>query len=385
MKILFLNYEYPPLGGGAGNAVRYIFQEFAKRPDLKIDLVTSSVAGYRKEEIGKNIKVYFLNIGKNSRSLYFQSKWELLSYSSKSYFFAQKLIKSENYDLIHAFFGLPCGFIAKRLKRKYGTPYIVSLRGSDIPSYNERFQLLDKFFLKKMSREVWQEADIITALSHDSVEMARKTEPGKEEIQVIYNGGDTDQFRPDEKRKAKEETTNILFVGRMIERKGLIYLLKAFEELIGDYSFLRLFVVGEGPLLKRHKKYVREKKIEEKVVFFGKLDHEDLSAVYQRAHIFVLPSLNEALGNVTQEAIASGLPVIVTETGAAELVKDNGMVVKKASASELKRSITVYLKDPQKIKEHGCASRSMALGMSWGKTVDEYEKIYKDVFYRKIE
>ena len=84
MRILFLNYEYPPLGGGAGNATAYLLKEFAKIPGLEVDLVTSAIdKKYQLEKIGENIRIHRLPIGKNPKNLHFQSQKDLLIYAWK--------------------------------------------------------------------------------------------------------------------------------------------------------------------------------------------------------------------------------------------------------------------------------------------------------------
>src|SRR3989344_4881417 len=133
-RVLVLNYEFPPLGGGAGNATYYLLKEFAKYPDLEIDLVTSSVDTFRVEKFAGNITIHFLNIGKRG-NLHYQTNQKLLMYSWKSYWYSKKLMEEKEYDLCHAFFGIPCGYVAMMLR----LPYIVSLRGSDVPFYNKRF------------------------------------------------------------------------------------------------------------------------------------------------------------------------------------------------------------------------------------------------------
>ena len=144
MKILMLNYEFPPLGGGAANACFHFLKELTKIKNLKIDLITSSTFSFKKEKFSSNINIYYLNIGKNKRNLHFQTSKDLFFYSLRAYFFAKKLIKKNNYNLIHAWFGIPSGLIAFLLKK----PYIVSLRGSDVPFYNPRFYWLDKICFK---------------------------------------------------------------------------------------------------------------------------------------------------------------------------------------------------------------------------------------------
>ena len=126
MRVLFFNYEYPPLGGGAANATFYILQEYAKLPGLKVDLVTSSIdSEYHLERIGDNIVVHRLPIGKNKTNLHFQSQKELIVYSWKAYFFAWKLIRKNKYALTHSFFSVPCGFLSTVIKMQFGLPYII--------------------------------------------------------------------------------------------------------------------------------------------------------------------------------------------------------------------------------------------------------------------
>jgi glycosyltransferase involved in cell wall biosynthesis len=373
MRILILNYEYPPLGGGAGNATFYILKEFAKNPDLEIDLVTSSIGKHKIEKISPNIAVHYLNIGKSGDPHYQKIK-DLIFYSIKSYSYSKKLVKKNKYDLIHAFFGIPCGFIAMLL----GIPYIVSLRGSDVPGYNERFKLFDKIFLKLISRLVWRRARKITALSRDLLNLARNTDNDKK-IDVIYNGINTDEFYPDETPLNYEKNFNILFVGRLIKRKGLIYLLDAFANLQKNHPDIRLIVAGSGPLMNCFKKYCNRKAVADKVNFLGVLGHKELNNIYQKTHIFVIPSLNEALGNVTLEALAAGLPVISTKTGAAELISDNGIIIEKESSKQIEQAIEKLIGNGNLRREMGRKSREVALGMGWEKTASQYYDLYKQI------
>jgi glycosyltransferase involved in cell wall biosynthesis len=371
MKILFLNYEYPPLGGGAGNASSYILREFAKIPDLEIDFVTSSVDKFRTEKVGDNITIHFLDINKKG-NFHFQSMKDLLVYSWKAYWYSKKLMKKNKYDLCHAFFGIPCGYIAMKLR----IPYIVSLRGSDIPFYNNRFYFLDKFVFKKLSKKIWKKAKAVVALSHDSIELARKTSK-KQSISVIYNGINIKEFYPDQEILQKEKTFNILFVGRLIERKGAIYLLKAFRKISSKYSEARLLIAGGGPLKDTFQNFAKENNLEGKIKFYGIVKHDEIADLYRKSHIFVLPSLNEALGNVTQEALASGLPIITTKTGAAELIDTNGLIIEKGNSQDIKEKLTQVIENKDLREKMSQRSRQLAENMSWENTAKKYFDLYK--------
>jgi len=203
-NILMLNYEFPPLGGGAANATFFLLKQFSNRENLKIDLITSSIASEKVENFSKNINIHYLDIGKKG-NLHYQSQKDLLKYSFKAYKYAKKLIKKQKYDLCHAFFGIPSGFIAMKLKRKFNLPYIVSLRGSDVPFYNKRFHLLDKLIFKRLSKKIWRKSTTTIANSKGLKTLALDTNP-KQDIKVIYNGVDTAKFKTQKKVKNNKLT-----------------------------------------------------------------------------------------------------------------------------------------------------------------------------------
>ena len=371
MRVLFLNYEYPPLGGGAGYATYYILKEFSKIPDLKVDLVTSSLNESKTENISENIAVHYLDIGKKG-NLHFQTNFNLLAYSWKSYFYCKNLIKNEKFDLTLAFFGIPCGYIAMKL----GLPYIVSLRGSDVPFYNERFKWPDKLVFRRLSRVIWRKAQYVIALSNDLIQLARNTTK-TQKISVIYNGINIKEFYPDVEKNKQEKSFNILFIGRLIERKGLIYLLEALQQITAEYPQTKLLVAGDGPMKMEYENYVKNNGLSGKVEFLGIVKHDYIAELYRRAHVFVLPSLNEALGNVTQEALASGLPIVTTKTGAAELIDDNGFIIAKKSAKEIAEALRKIIEDENLRKKFSARSRELAENMSWENTAKKYYELFE--------
>ncbi|HRY31077.1 MAG TPA: glycosyltransferase family 4 protein [Candidatus Paceibacterota bacterium] len=363
-KILMLNYEFPPLGGGAGNATYYLLKEFAKDPDLEIDLVTSSVNEFKVEQFSKNIKIHFLDIGKRG-NLHYQSNKDLLFYSWRAYRYAKKLMKQNKFDLCHAFFGIPCGYIAMKL----GLPYIVSLRGSDVPFYNKRFYWLDKLIFKSLSKKVWKRAKSVIANSEDLKNLAFKTAL-KQDIGVIYNGVDLEEFKPTA-AKVQSKNLRLISTGRLIERKGYEYSIRA----ISGMKNVVLTLVGDGNLAPRLKSLAKE--CNSNVNFVGKKEHSEIVSLLQQSDVFVLPSLNEGMSNSILEAMAVGLPIIATNTGgSAELVKDNGFVVSMRSAEELKGAIEMYNKDAELLKRQSSASLFLAAKIDWANAANKYKQKY---------
>src|SRR3989344_3386061 len=231
MKILFLNYEYPPLGAGAGNATFCLLQEYAKIPGLEVHLVTSSVDGkYHHFSVGDSVFVYRLPIVKNPANLHFQSIFDLLRYSWAGYRFGRKLLSQGDFDAIHAFFSVPCGAQAFMLGRRFKIPYIVSLRGGDVPGYSERFSPL-YVFLKPLIRFIWQHAAAVVSNSQGLKELAWQTNP-EQVIDIIYNGIDSDHFVPKPAARPKDAFILTLGASRVTARKGIEYLIEAVSSLV---------------------------------------------------------------------------------------------------------------------------------------------------------
>ncbi len=368
-KILVLNYEYPPLGGGAANATKYLLREYADRKDIEVHLITSSVDRFRIDtdpfEITRsNVTIHYLDIGKN-KIIHYQSNKDLLTYSWKCYHYAKKLMKEHNFDLTHAFFGIPCGYIAKRL----GIPYIVSLRGSDVPFYNPRFKLLDTLLFQRMSRSIWKHSKATIANSQGLKDLALETAPDQD-IGVIYNGVDVDEFAHLTHDYDLTTPLRILGVGRLIPRKGFDLLLKAIHNLP-----VEVILIGDGPERESLESYATEHNLP--VTFTGAIDHTQIIEYYQNHDIFVLPSANEGMSNTVLEAMACGLPIITTDTGGtSELITDNGWVVPR-TVEDLKGAIQAALFNREHLSTMGQISRKRVELMSWENVADQYVEEYQ--------
>lgn len=375
LRVLIFNYEYPPLGGGAANATRHILNEFTLIQDIEFVLVTSSTGQFRIEKCGENGEIHFLDIGKKNRNLHYQSNGDLLRYSRNAYRYAKRMIRNQAFDLVHAFFGIPCGYIAMKL----GLPYMVSLRGSDVPGYNPRFRLPDKFLFRRLSRKIWRRAAAVIANSAGLKELALKSAPGQG-IEVIPNGVDIEFFHPGESARGKRNTPfTIISTGRLIERKGYQYLIPALKDIPG----VELLLVGEGNFQHELEQLAVENNV--CVRFVGRREPEDVAVLLQQADLFVLPSLNEGMSNSLLEAMASGLPCVVTDVGGSrELVSDNGIIVPAASINNLTEAITVYLSDRKRWIKDGLASRKNAVALEWKIVAASYRFTYFNILQRDL-
>ncbi len=384
MRILFFNYEYPPLGGGAGNAAFYILREFSKIPDLHIDLVTSSIdSEYHLEKNSSNVFVYRIPIGKNKSNLHYQSQKDLLIYFWKAYFFSRKLARRNNYDLSHSFFTVPCGFISLLLKWKFKIPYIVSLRGSDVPGYSDRFTFIYKL-IGPLFKLIWSKADAVVSNSEGLKKLALETSRNQK-IGVVYNGIDTGIFKPKESLRPNEKFIITAGASRITARKGLKYIILALSKLIPEFPQISFRVLGDGNERKNLEELSKELKVEKNVEFVGRVPREKTPSYYQEASLFVLPSLNEGMSNAMLEALASGLPIIATDTGGTkELLKDgeNGFIIKMKDSDDIAEKIKKLIGNNELREKMGAKSRKIAENMSWKKIAEEYFNLYNNINFK---
>lgn len=371
MRLLFLNYEYPPLGGGAANATRHLLDAWATYPGFEVVLICSSPDVAVIEHPHENIRIERLDIGKRG-GLHYQTQMDLLRYAWRAWRRAQHLLREEHFDGCLAFFGIPCGFIASRL----GLPYIVSLRGSDVPFYNPRFALLDRLLFQRISRGIWRRAACVVANSVGLCALAKQSAP-EQWIEVIPNGVDTERFHPP---RSRPEGFEILCVARLIPRKGIGDLVRAVAQLP---PVARLTVIGDGTEMDNLRLLAEGLGMSERVRLLGALPHDALPAHYRAAHVFALPSKNEGMSNTVLEAMASGLPLVLTDTGGtAELleVDANGFAAPMNDPAGLARALSRYLEEPQLLHAHGVVSRQKAEAMGWKASAEAYQRLFEQHF-----
>lgn len=377
-RILMLNYEFPPLGGGAAVANYYFLSELVAHPAIHVDLVTAGPGDRLETEIlSDSIRVYRVPVGKAER--HFWTAQELARWLRHALPVARQLVRDQSYHFTHCWSGWPSGWIGYHLRSRL--PYLVGLRGSDVPGYNPRLQLLDTIILKRISARVWQRATAVTTVSEYLKELALKTN-GRVPIQVIPNGVDSTRFTPRAGTTVKPFT--LLYVGRLIERKGVNFLLRAFSDLAAGEPDCRLVIAGDGPDRPELASFCERQGIAHRVQFLGGLRHAELPEVYRRSSVFVMPAINEAMPNAVLEAMASGLPAVTTDTGARELVRngENGFVVEAGNPGAIRTAVTRYLQDPGLCAHHGHRARALAEPRTWQRNATAYIDLYSEITAR---
>lgn len=221
------------------------------------------------------------------------------------------------------------------------------------------------------------------AVSKPAMNYASKYVPG--EYEIIPNGVDIERFPPDVApiEKFCDGKQNILFLGRLEHRKGLKYLLEAYQTVKREVPNSRLIVVGSGTRLRKgYEKFVEQNHLAD-VVFAGYISEEDKPRYFKTADIYCAPSTgHESQGIVLLEAMASGTPIVASNIeGYASVVThgQEGLLVPPKNSTELAKALVFLLKDKSLRQQMGAKGRATAEQYSWErvaqKVVDYYGKV----------
>ena len=142
-------------------------------------------------------------------------------------------------------------------------------------------------------------------------------------------------------------------------------------------SSVELVVIGEGNEERKLKDLVQSLRINEKVEFKGYVGHDEINEVYQNSDVFIMPSLSEGMSNSALEAMACGLPIVLTDTGGtSELLNDNGFIVRKKDSGSIREILQKFIKEKELIGRMGKRSREIAVNMGWKNIAEKYYELY---------
>lgn len=258
---------------------------------------------------------------------------------------ADSLMREFNPDIVHMHSSLGEGLIGSRLKKLYKKPLVLTVHGEDITKHSK------KLFSKQLTKFTINNSDTIICVSKFLENDIRKLGIKDKKFFVSPMGAKTDRFKPKNKQEARKrlnlplDKKIILFVGHLIERKGVIYLIKAMQEVIKKEKNALCLVIGGGAEENKLKKASSDLGLGNYIKFLGQKTNEKVAPYMNACDIFVLPSLNEGLPVVLCEALACGKPVVATAVaGTPELVaKDVGYLVRPKNPKDLEEKITLAL------------------------------------------
>ncbi len=393
-KVLILTSSYPKYKGDVnGNFVYELairlkndFDIFVLAPAFKGSPYFESVEEIKifrhKQFLTKDIELAY-GIGINENLKRNRLKYFILPF----YFFYQirllgKITKKENINLVHAHWLIPNAFTAVLCKKIFNRNFriISTIHGSDVWGFTNNIGLsIKKYTLKNI--------DSLTVVSNAIKE--KVLELGfKREIFVYPMGLDTNQFSPSKrddilKTKLDIKGPFILFVGIIVEQKGIRYLIKAMPKVISAFPDSKLVVVGDGSLKDEMIELAEKLKVLDNVIFKGNLPHDELPQYFATADLFILPSFSEGWPLTVMEALSSGTITIVTDIPVFEKHEQKDQlfrIVPKANSDLISAEVIDAISDKSTLDLKGNIIRAYAQGnLDWGILSDKYTSLIKNI------
>ena len=374
MRILILNSEYPPIGGGAGNASAHIADQFGKMGHI-VTVITSRFGTLPHQEQHGEVTIH--RIPGLRRSQDRSNPLEQIIFVLSASFWTMSLTPRFKPNATLAFFGVPSGAVAWLIKKLYKIPYVISLRGGDVPGFRPYdFHVYHKL-IAPLLRVIWKNASAIVANSKGLRQLANTFDP-RFEIPIIPNGIDLDTYQAPVRDWS---IPRLLSAGRIVHQKGLDLAMRALgglKELGWEWH-----IAGDGPQLQGLRALAKQLGIDHRVFFLGWQSRQELMEYYRRVNVFLFPSRHEGMPNALLEAMASGLPVIAScIAGNEELVVDGetGYLVASENVEALQTALKKLLTDALRREQMGLASRQhVEANYSWESTAQQYALLLEKV------
>lgn len=355
-----LNYEFPPLGGGA-SPVSYELSKGYVKLGHKVDVVTMGFKGLPSYEKKDGINIYRVKCLRTKKEIC--HPWEQLTYLISAKKFLKKHLKNNSYDICHCHFIIPTGILALWVKKNFKIPYIVTSHGSDVLGYNTKriFKYIYPLVKSPWKKIISEAKYVITPSNFLKNKIKEITKKGK--FLVIPNGIDSNKFRPMKKQN------KILVVARLFENKGVQDILDALKEL--DLKGWQVDIVGEGPYRKFLENESKQNGLSKIVKFHGWVDNKSkkMKKLYGQAKIFISASWFENMSVVLLEAVASGCNVIASNVGGNPEVIKKENLFEVSNVKELRIKINLYMRD-KKIKTTRLDEK-----FDWNKIIKKYLEV----------
>lgn len=407
MRVCLLCYRGNPYSGGQGIYLKYIAEELVRQghevhaivgppyPDhmkgVTVHAIHNNEYYVKKGAAVINAEHPFEIFSPINAYEWLHSRLgafpEISSFGYRAYFLLRGLHEKYGFDVIHDNQCLSYGLL---LMKSLGIPVLATIHhplSVDLRTVLERAESFTRkfryvmFYPTLMQTVVSRRLDHIITVSEDSKRMNHRDFGVPMEKQtVVYNGIDTDIFKP--VRTAKN-SRDIIFVGNIEDgKKGFVYLLKAMKHVKSD---VRLVVVdGGAPHRKVTNMLIDKLELRNKVHFAGTASTDDLVRLYSQSAIAAVPSVYEGFGFPAGEAMACGTPVISSDGGALpEVVGDAGVIVPARDEAALASAIDSLINDRKSMKRFSEAGMERVRSLfRWEYAVEQMVRVYRDQIMR---
>jgi glycosyltransferase involved in cell wall biosynthesis len=367
MKILMLNHEFPPVGGGASPVTWELCKQLASMGH-KVDVVTMHYGDLPRVETVEGVNIYRTPAIRKRPNICYTH--ELATYLPGAFFKTLSLARKNKYDIIHCHFLVPGAPLAYLVSKLSGIPFIVTCHGTDVPGHNpDRFDIVHKM-ISPAWRFLAKRANLITSPSEFLKQKIVATCPDVK-VEIIPNGIYFDSFQPGIKSKS------ILMCSRIFKFKGFQYALEAIGQIKPDWQ---VNVIGQGPYIPQLEKLAQQLKIN--VKFWGWMDKSNpkFYDLYNTSSIFIFPSEAENFPTALLEAMSAKMAIITSNAGGCpEIVGDAGLLVEPRNPGQIKTQLLKLLDSEELRNKLGSDAQARAQQFSWPRVAQNYLDCYQRV------
>jgi hypothetical protein len=274
---------------------------------------------------------------------------------------ADRMMAQHPFDVVHANFLFPAGYIGLKLKQRYGTPLVVHER-----SVQRLAQASEHPARGRAYRNILKNADLVVTENSKMAAQLKQLEPGIANVRVLVQPGTHPELMESQKQARPDAFAAkkvVLSVGALSTRKGHEFLIRAVAELRADFPDVACRIIGDGPERQKLQGLIEELGLSGIVELRGKRPHAEVLGDMSWCDIFSLASWGEASGTVYGEAMQFGKPVIAcTGEGITEVVRDreHGRLVPAGDSSALAEALRWLLSDRSRLDRIGEQARALA-------------------------
>jgi len=373
MRILVMIYEFPPVGGGGGQAAKDICLGLAKRGH-EVRVITSHLKGLPKHEVIGGVDV--IRVFSGRRKAFQANLMDMSGFVLAGIWTGLQILKEWQPDIIHVHFAVPSGPATWILHKLTRTPYVLTAHLGDVPGGVP--EKTHKWFrwVYPFTPSIWKSAAQVVAVSEFTRSLASHRYPVN--IQVIPNGVDLVKLDPGE--IAVGQPPRIIFAGRFMSQKNPVGLVKILAKQT-DNPWL-CTMLGDGPLRQDVMRVIHEHNLEERFTLPGWVSTDEVIKRFAQSDILFMPSLSEGLPVVGVQALAMGLAIVASRIGGfTDLVNPghNGCLVDPHDMQGFGNALQGLLSDQDLIKNQRIASREHARLFDINRVIHDYEALFSSV------
>lgn len=373
MRICVFTETALPLIGGQELVVDHLAREF-----LRLDYEVIVLAARPRSRIYLGDDKLPYKVVRHPRYI---STYRLLRWYGR---YVDRLRQWFPFDVLHCHSVQPTGYVAACCRNREGLRIVITSHSGEL---SPESSLLSKPGATERCKRSLRRADAVVAISDFVEQRLRALDPELETIVRIPNGVDASRFeslvkRADGISERIKPLQYFLFLGRIVERKGVDLLLRALERSMQQMDASAV-IAGEGPAMESMQRLSRSLRVDHRVHFVGHVDGDDKTWLLQNAIATVMPSrMSEGFPLVLLESFASGRPVIATRIpGLRELVTHgvNGLLVEPDLPESLAAALIDIARSPIKANCLGSNARDFASHHDWPTIAGQYISLFNQL------